>query len=70
MIVKIQRPLMSTDPNAPVLIYNQDRTFETMVPFDRMMQFIMGDRVKMYAEVEILPDNSLGILRDLKESEW
>ena len=33
-IFKVQLPLISTDPNAGILVYNEDRSIETIVPMD------------------------------------
>lgn len=47
-IIKAQAPLESNTPNAPVLIYNRDKSVETYLPFDEFWQDALHGRQKAY----------------------
>lgn len=60
MIVKCQKPIGSNQENPPVLVYNQDRSFESFVPWDDLWKSLfelfglkayMG--AKFFAEVHM-----------------
>lgn len=40
MIVKIQRPIESTDPEAPVFIYDKSRQFQKTRPYTRAWRIV------------------------------
>lgn len=47
-IVKVQVPLMTTEPEAKALIYNKSRTFEVYVPVDNVIKKMGGDFKKFF----------------------
>lgn len=61
MIVKMQRPLFSTDPyHQPMLIYNRDRSYRADVPMTPEYEAMFREhgleeygRAKLFAEVSI-----------------
>jgi hypothetical protein len=53
MIVKIQRPLFTTEKGELALIYNRDRTFETIVPFEEVEQLFEAGINKVYAHAHL-----------------
>lgn len=69
MIVKIQRPLESSQETPPALVYNQDKTYKAFVPFDEGLRALMGDDLKIYAEVEI-EEEGIGIVRIISPQAW
>ena len=57
MIVKVQRPLASSESNPPWLIYNQTRTFRQFVPPNSIPAHVhkaMYERVKGYFEITLV----------------
>ncbi len=56
MIVKIQKPLFNSAPNNPaVLIYDEDRDFEMMTPWNEKWEKVFGDDLKQYWEATTSP---------------
>lgn len=73
MIVKIQKPMSSSAPNPPVLVYNRERNFEQMLPYSDFWDALFEQsgleqygKVKLFAEVH-LDRNILVVDRALKE---
>ena len=48
MIVKLQVPLASNDPNAGALVYSRDRSFHTFIPMDEAVEEVMRGRPKAF----------------------
>lgn len=46
--IKVQAPFESNTPNAPVFVYNRDRSVETYFPFDEFWQTALHGRQKAY----------------------
>jgi hypothetical protein len=70
MILKFQKPLASSEPDLPVLVYNENRTFQVMLPFDNhhcryLFQFVD----KFYANCTII-DGELAIRKVLDDQGW
>lgn len=61
MIVKVQLPLMTSDGEAPALIYNEDKTWLKQVPITKYLLSLMerpgGYAVKRYFEAWIDGDS-------------
>lgn len=53
MIIKLQRPLESTQANAPALAYDQRRTLQMFVPMNKAMRDLFGDKAKIYVDGEV-----------------
>lgn len=47
-IFKLQRPLLTTEQQPLVLVYNQDRTWEGQIPLTPELQELFGDQDKVY----------------------
>lgn len=69
MIVKIQKPLAGGDEAPPALVYNEDRSYETLVEFSEGLRMTIGDREKIYCEVK-LEDGNLVLLREVRGHSW
>lgn len=72
MICKFQKPI--SPPDGPVLIYNQDESFLTHVPFSMELQELFGHRLKFYAACDLRPngDGSFTVVinREVEAQEW
>lgn len=68
-ILKIQRPLESSMDPAPALVYDRDRTYETMVDFSPVLQLAMGSKLKVYVEAEVT-SSGVRILREVPAQDW
>ena len=55
-VVKVQRSLASSDDEESMLIYTEDRKFEYQGPLTSTVASLMEDKVKIYAEAELIPD--------------
>lgn len=64
LVVKIQRAL--TNPSYPALVYNEARDVLLMVPMTDEIRGLMGDAVRIFAEVMILRGDIVvvGVLDD------
>lgn len=47
-VIKLQRPVVTNDPNPQVLAYNKDRSIETFFPINDEMLALFGDEFKVY----------------------
>ena len=59
MIIKVQRPLMTTDPSLPYLVYDKTRKHEYMIPkhqMDSKIVKLMANQLKLYFEAEVVHD--------------
>ncbi len=69
MIVKIQRPLMTTESVPQALIYNRSRSFEQMIPFTEVECLFSGTELKIFCKAR-LDDDKLVIGRKLNPQDW
>jgi len=53
MIVKVQIPLASSEPEPMALVYNEDRSVEMRIPIDIGLEVWMEGRAKAFFEAEI-----------------
>lgn len=53
MIVKLQKSITSTDAKPPVLVYDQHRTFNTMLEMTPELEKLFGPKLKIYCKAEI-----------------
>lgn len=68
LVVKIQQPLASSEPDPEAYVYDQNRRFQQLVPMSPELRELMGTRPKIYARVrlegdgmtveQVLPDQS------------
>jgi len=66
MIVKCQKPLAGL---AQVLVYNKDRTFETLVTYDESWEIWFGEELKKYARAHF-KGTILIIGREVRNQAW
>lgn len=70
MIVKIQRPLASTEPNPPALVYNEDRSVTLHMPITpELKHLFQGGELKVYHKATIEGDK-LMIGRRVQNPDW
>lgn len=71
MIVKIQRPLMTTEGTPPALIYNRSRNIYTQVPFTSVEVLFEPDELKIYVKAHLDKDGQLSLGRKLRPNfDW
>lgn len=69
MILKIQRPIVTTEPAPLMLIYNQDRSIDETLPMTEELFSLFGDEYKLYIEAEIV-EGVMQIQRVVEEQSW
>lgn len=73
MIVKIQQSLGGNTDQDHILIYDESREFMSQLDepeFVQEIQTLMGDRPKIYAEVELSKSGMLSITDVLDPQPW
>ncbi len=50
MIFKLQRPIVSSDGNDDVLVYDESREYEGVVPMDDGLRGLFGSDHKIFVE--------------------
>ena len=69
-IIKVQRPLFTTEPNPQVLVYNQDRSICQQFPFTEELQELFRDDVlKLYFEATIR-NGELTLVNNIEQQDW
>lgn len=56
MIVKIQRPLFSSDGSNLALVYDEHRSFEAYMPFEQCEPFFTPSDLKVYVMAKLRGD--------------
>lgn len=69
MIVKIQRPLESTEVKPPALVYDKDRLIYSYVDFTPELAKAMGPKLKVYCEIEI-HEGQIHIIKEVPPENW
>ena len=70
MILKIQVPIFTNEPNPAALIYNEDRTTTVMAPVG-IVADLMDGRYKIYVEGSIDKDGKLVVDHEVDHwPEW
>lgn len=74
MIVKIQRPLISTQEDPPVLIYNRSRTHEIEVPYSNVQSMFeppeaIDNPLKIYVKAK-MKGTLLHLGRRVEDQDW
>lgn len=71
MIVKLQRPLASNEPISTVLIYNQDRTHQWVVPWSLDdLNELLGSDPKGYFELEVDENDNFVLGGRVEDQPW
>ena len=68
IVFKIQRPLMSTDPNTPWLVYDKKKNYILHIPESEVsheLKAMMGKHHKIYVKAH-LEDNTLIVHEEVK----
>lgn len=47
-VLKVQRPLNASDDAPMAYVYNEDRSFTTMIPLDKVIHLFNADDLKVY----------------------
>lgn len=70
-IIKIQKPLVSNGP-ADALIYNEDRSLTTMLPWTKEIDAAFGDDVKQYwlADIPQFDKGYIKLIEQIEEQDW
>lgn len=69
-IIKVQRPLHTTEPHPQVLVYNQDRSILQQFPFTEELQELFRDDVlKLYFEAT-LRNGELTLVNNIEQQDW
>lgn len=70
-IVKIQRPLGSTDPEPKYLVYSQDRSIYALLPdVPAVAALFRGGAMKVYHHAELEFDGTLRIEQRAPDQDW
>lgn len=70
MIVKVQKPIMTNEDVPMVLIYNEDRSFQDMVPWNPMCEELFENgELKVYYAVSIV-DNTMVFHHKVHNQPW
>lgn len=68
MIVKVQLPLLPLD--APTLIYNEDRTFEKLVPTSEELRTLLQNQEKSFWKTITRADGELVLVQPIEDPGW
>lgn len=68
-IVKIQVPLATTGSHPQCLVYNEDHSVETMMPYDGTMMNLMKGRFKAFFRADFV-GSDLSILGEVADPGW
>lgn len=72
-IFKFQRPIMSTDPNPEMLVYNESGKITLQVPFTKWYEDWFGDELKIYAKCRWQLRGkhvTIEILNEVEDEDW
>lgn len=69
MIVKIQRPLGSSEPNPPALVYDQSRRYHAAVAMSADILAALDGRAKVYCEASVTA-GKLVVGRRVDDQPW
>jgi hypothetical protein len=70
MIVKLQLPLVTTEPVPLALIYNEDRSYQVQVPVTAEIKRKMKGDVKAFFELHIGPGYEAILGKRVACREW
>ena len=69
-IFKVQRPICSSESNAPILIYNKDRSIYYQMPISQEIAKFMGTSYRIYIKGYINNDGILQIIEKVGNQPW
>lgn len=69
-VFKIQAPLAGDGKHLPVLVYNQTKSIQTILPFDEVMEDWMENMDKRYIEGRIWVDGTIQLIRVVEDQAW
>lgn len=70
-IIKLQRPLATNMDQAQVLVYNEDRSLERMLPYTDDMQKLFGSDQKQYWLADIPKKTGyIKLIQQVEEQDW
>lgn len=72
LILKAQRPIETNVPDmeGQILIYNEDRSFETMITMDAQAMLMFGTEYKIYLKARLWIDGVLQLTARVEEQSW
>lgn len=71
MILKVQRPITTNDPDNQLLMYNEDRSLmEQMVFDDPNLYSWFGDDYKMYVKARLWVSGQLQLIKRVENQSW
>lgn len=70
MIFKLQRAIVSSEDQPPVLAYNEDRSALGQFPATPEMLELFGDEYKIYVDAELSEDGQLEVVEVVEEQDW
>lgn len=68
-IVKMQVPLMSSDPEAQALVYNEDRDVEMFLEITPKIKKLMGTEHKKFFEIK-MQGNRFEFVKEVPDQNW
>lgn len=70
MILKVQAPVSSNDPDAPYLVYNESRSLDTMITVDEGVVSMFGNDLKVFVQARVWVDGTLQIVGRAEDQSW
>jgi len=59
-ILKVQIPIVTTEPDPVILVYNQDRSIEAMLPLTPKVRRFLKGKLKSFWVAHAVPDLKAG----------
>ena len=71
IIVKVQKPIVTTEETVMYLIYNKDRSVQTLVEPDKNLRQMMKKHFKRYFHAEYNPETStISVGKPTTSQDW
>lgn len=71
MIVKIQLPLVTNEPEPVALVYNKDRSFTTQIPIGEEAKKVFGDDPKQFWKVNLDHETKeVDLIKRVRDRKW
>jgi hypothetical protein len=71
MILKLQRPISSNEPNPRWLAYDKTHSFETFFyPAPKTAALFKQDDAKIYVEAKPLTEGAFEVIKRVPEQDW
>jgi hypothetical protein len=68
-VFKMQRPIVSNDPRAPCLVYNEKRDIQFTLPMDDDMAVLFNGALKIYVRARY-DGNKFHVIRHVPDRSW